>query len=191
MPEYKLDNASIRDLIIDKKVEFPKYASPIINLASRYAQATRPSIVGQMSELIKRFDGNSYSEWEKWYREHYPNSIDQATSSVMSMIKRFERILEELDESLVRSWVEDLILVKTFTGLRFQEAIFKYLSNIRGVEYRLATPEEESRGIDGYLDGVAYSIKPHSYRSMELNENIAAQIIYYEKDNNGITFSTD
>ena len=53
----------------------------------------------------------------------------------------------KIDRDLVRRWVEDLVLVKTFTGLRFQEAILRKLAELKGCDYRLAHPYEESQGI--------------------------------------------
>lgn len=44
--------------------EFPKYTTQILNLANQNAQATRPKVVGQMSELIKEFTGRTLEEWE-------------------------------------------------------------------------------------------------------------------------------
>ena len=48
-------------------LEFPKYTTQIINIANQNAQGTRPSVVGQMSELIQEFSGKSIAEWKKWY----------------------------------------------------------------------------------------------------------------------------
>jgi hypothetical protein len=40
--------------------EFPKYWTG--NMANQYSQGTRAKHVGQMSDLIQEFNGNSYSE---------------------------------------------------------------------------------------------------------------------------------
>jgi len=49
------------------------------------------------------------------------------------------------------------------------------------VKYRTATPEEESKGIDGYIGNEPVSIKPTTYKTKNLQENIQAKIIFYEK----------
>ncbi len=88
----------------------------------------------------------------------------------------------KIDRTLVKSWVEDLVLVKTFTGLKFQEAILRKLLAIKGCDYRLAELCEESQGIDGVVGEEAYSIKPSTYRSMaNLAESIKIKIVFYEK----------
>jgi hypothetical protein len=71
--------------------------------------------------------------------------------------------------------------------LRFQEAILKKGAEIKGTTYRLATPVEESKGIDGYIGDIPVSIKPYSYKvKASLPEHIEAKIIYYNKVKDGI-----
>jgi len=149
--EIKIKNEEIRKLMNIESPEFPKYTTQILNLANQNAQATRPNVVGQMSELIKEFKENSLEEWEKWYLSKYPDSIDKATQKIMEMIENLKEAIDKIDENMVRKWVRDLVIVKTYVGLKFQEAILKKLANEFGVDYRLSTPEDESKGIDGYL----------------------------------------
>jgi MjaI restriction endonuclease len=52
---------------------------------------------------------------------------------------------------MVNKWAKDLILTKTFVGLCFQESILIKVATLKGMSYRLSTPEEESTGIDGYV----------------------------------------
>ena len=54
--------------------------------------------------------------------------------------------------------------------------------------YRLATPEEERRGIDGFIGDKPISIKPITYKiKMGLNEIIDTPIIFYDKKKDGIS----
>ena len=82
----------------------------------------------------------------------------------------------------VQRRVEELVVVKTYCGLKFQEAILRKIAEERHVGYRLASPEEETQGIDGFIGEQAVSIKPVTYRQMnELPEHIDVPIIYYDK----------
>ena len=102
------------------------------------------------------------------------------------MIENFKKASLKIDRDLVRSWVEDLVLGKTFTGLKFQAAILGRLAEIKGCSYRLTEPDEESQGIDGFVGEEAYSIKPKTYNTLpNLQESIEAKIIFYEKKNDG------
>ncbi len=188
--KIKLKNSEIQEYVVkDSPSEFPKYTTQLINLANQNSQATRPKNVGQMTELIKEFPGKSFDEWVKWYQERHPNAIDDATDKITSMVENLDEVFPIIDRNLVKAWVEDLILVKTFIGLKFQEAILKKLSEIKGCDYRLAEPYEEAKGIDGFVGDDAYSIKPSSYDSKQfLSEIIEVKIISYEKKRDGIVF---
>ena len=86
-----------------------------------------------------------------------------------------------------RLWVEDLVLEKTFIGLRFQEAILKKVAETRGMPYRLASVTEEAQGIDGVIGDVPISIKPSTYKIKNaLRETLKAKIIFYDKTKSGL-----
>ena len=185
--ELKIKVDEIRKLMEIDTPEFPKYATQIINLANQNAQATRPKVVGQMSELIKEFTGRTLEEWEDWYQKRYPESIDRATKKILEMINNFRDVINKIDEHMIRQWVRDLVIVKTFIGLRFQEAVLRKIAEKFGTGYRLSTPEEESKGIDGYIGEIPISLKPITYQSKKmLTEKIEVDIIYYEKQKDGL-----
>ena len=187
--KIKLKTAEIQEYMNAPAREFPKYTTQIINLANQNSQATRPKNVGQMTDLIQEFSGQTFEEWVTWYQERYPDAIENATDKITSMIENLNEAFVKIDRTLVKLWVEDLVLVKTFAGLRFQEAILRKLSEIKGRDYRLAEPYEESQGIDGFVGEEAYSIKPSSYHSKDnLAESIEAKIIFYEKKKEGVVF---
>lgn len=98
------------------------------------------------------------------------------------MIEELKTAINKIDESMVKKWVADLVLDKTFMGLRFQEVILKRIAKLKGSTYRLANPSEESKGIDGFIGEIPVSIKPESYKTKAmLNEEISVKIIFYEK----------
>jgi len=88
--EFKIKTEEIRKLMEVEAPEFPKYATQILNLANYHAQATRPRVVGQMSELIKEFTGRTLQEWEEWYIERHPDAIEKATKKIVEMIDNFQ-----------------------------------------------------------------------------------------------------
>jgi len=180
--KIKITVEEIRKYLDIETPEFPKYVAPLINLANQYAQGTRPKVVGQMSELIQEFEGKTLSEWEQWYLKKKPDAIRNATEKILQKLKELQNSLSKIDRTTVEQWVRDLLIVKTFVGLRFQEAILKKGAELKGANYRLAEPEEESKGIDGYIGDVPVSIKPHTYEiKASLPEHIDIKIIYYKK----------
>jgi len=185
--KIKITLKEIREYLNIDTPEFPKYVAPLINLANQYAQGTRPRVVGQMSELIKEFEGKTLSEWEEWYLNKKPEAIKNATEKILQKLKELRNSLNKIDRSTVEQWVRDLVIVKTFAGLRFQEAILKKGAEIKGTDYRFAEPDEESKGVDGYIGSIPVSIKPHTYMvKAALPEHIDIKIIYYRKIDDGI-----
>ena len=185
--KIKLSNDDLRKLLDIETPEFPKYTTQIINLANQNAQGTRPKVVGQMSELIQHFTGKELDEWEKWYLKQKPDAIKDATEKVLRMVDNLKDAIGKIDKEMVQTWVRDLVVVKTFMGLKFHEAILKQGAEIKGLDYRFSDFTEESKGIDGYIGGVPVSIKPETYKiKPALSENISVKMIYYKKIKNGI-----
>jgi len=188
----KIKNEDLIKDCIGQITNFPKYTSQLINLANQNAQGTRPRVVGQMSDLIQEFPGNNYQEWVKWYKDRKSNAILNATDKIYEMIANLKEAIRLIDKSLVQHWVEDLVLTKTYIGLRFQESILKKIASLKGESYRIANATEESSGIDGFIGKTAVSIKPVTYKTKGmLSEKIDAKMIYYEKDKDGIKLSFD
>mgnify|MGYP000263859478 CR=1 FL=1 len=194
MAKIKISYDELTELVVGRKPKkFPKYVGPLINLANQFAQGTRPAVVGQLSELIKECPYKTYEGWKNWYLSKRPDAIQVATERIKRMLEAFKLTIINIDEETVRDWVEDLVLVKTFVGLRFQEAILQKIASIKGVSYRLATPEEEAKGIDGYIGGVSVSIKPSTYKAKQIlmEELQAEKVIYYKKKKDGIEIDID
>jgi hypothetical protein len=184
---FKIKNSELVAEISGEAKEFPKYTTQIMNLANQNAQGTRPRVVGQLSELIQQCPHKEYSKWREWYLQQQPKAIDDATHKVFAMVEELKKAINHIDEKLVRKWVEDLVIDKTFIGLKFQEAILKRVARIKNTSYRLSTPDEESKGIDGFIGNTPVSIKPTTYKTKNmLNEQIDAKIIFYEKEKDGI-----
>jgi len=188
----KISNNEIQEILAGESVLFPKYTTQIINLANQNAQGTRPRIVGQMSDLIQEFDGKTLDEWREWYNDRMPDAIENATNKIYPMVENLKEAITKVDRELVRQWVEDLTIIKTFTGLRFQGAVLSKVAEIKGVTYRLANPTEESKGIDGLIGDKAVSIKPITYKmKSSLSEKIDVPIIYYDKKKDAISIEFD
>ncbi len=187
MTKIKISFDQIKKYLGSSIEEFPKYSTQILNLANQDSQATRPKIVGQLSDLIQEFKGNKIEKWEEWYLKKYPKAIEIATNKLKDMVTNFKNSINKIDDEIIRKWVKDLVVVKTFIGLKFQEAILKKGAELLKNNYRLANPDEESKGIDGFIGDIPVSIKPETYKIKKgLNESIKVKMVYYEKIKNGI-----
>ena len=187
MENFVISNSEIQSYLGLDETTFPKYTTVLMNIANRTSQGTRPNVVGQLSELIQEFDGDSYQEWEQWYLERHPDAIEKATKKIQGMILNFKEAIDKIDEEVISRWTEDLILRKTYFGFRFQDIILEKIAETMKTTYRKSTPADESQGIDGYIGEKPVSIKPTTYTTMDvIDNNITVPIIYYEKKSNGV-----
>jgi hypothetical protein len=185
--KLKIKNTEIQEILSGEPTfVYPKYTTQLMNLANSNSQATRAKNVGQLSDLIQEFGGETLTEWESFYKKRFPNAIKEASVKIYNMTLNFG-INPLITLELVEKWTEELIILKTFSGLKFQESILKKISSLKGVDYRLATPSEESKGIDGFIGEIGVSVKPTSYKSKNLMESIELDMIFYDKKKDGIS----
>lgn len=184
---FEISNEEVAQELAGKTPTFPKYTTQILNLCSRNAKATWPFVVGKMSELVQECPYNTYEEWRKWYLSKKPNAIQEAALRIKGMIRNIKDALSLIDDEMIKTWVDDLVITKSFAGIRFQKAILSHVAKLKGTTFRMAEPAEESKGIDGYIGQDQVSIKPITYKlKPELRESIRIPILYYEKLKNGI-----
>ena len=191
-----ISNEELRELNDITNPDFPKYTSQLINWANQNAHGTRPKIVGQLSELFPEYQANAdeivIGNWREWYLERYPDAIDDATNKIFAQIENLKKAIQLIDRSMVKRWVDDLVISKTFSGMYVQRAILAKLAGMRDETFRLALPNEESHGIDGYVGDIAYSVKPDTYKAMNrLPEEIDVKMIYYSKKNSKFYFEIE
>lgn len=175
---------------------FPKYTSQLINIANQNAQGTRPRVVGQMSNLVPEFLASEQTitidNWKKWYTEKHPRAVENAVDRIYRQVENLKQAIVCIDREMVQHWVEDLVINKTFNGLYVQKAILASLAKKKNTTYRLATPEEEAVGIDGYVGDTPYSVKPDTYKTMNrLSETIDVKMIYYSKKKASLTIEVE
>jgi len=184
---FIISNEEVAEELVGETKTFPKYTTQIMNLCNQNAQGTRPSVVGQMSELVQECPYRTYKEWRQWYLSKKPNAIGDATQRIKTMVGNLRAAIALIDDNMIKTWVEDLVIAKSFTGLHFQQAILSRVAKMKRTTFRIARPDEESKGIDGYIGQEKVSIKPETYKSkLGLPESIRVPIIYYEKLKDGI-----
>lgn len=175
---------------------FPKYTTQLINLANQNAQGTRPAAVGRMSELFPEFMSSgeemTIENWRSWYTAKYPDVLKTAVDRVYAQVQNLKGAVSQINRKMVENWVNDLVINKTFNGMYIQKAILSSLAERKDTNYRLASPEEESAGIDGYVGDVPYSIKPDTYKTMRnLPEKINVGMVYYTKTKAGFKIEAE
>ncbi len=183
----KIKNQELIQELVGVPAEFPKYTTQILNIANQNSKGTAPKVVGQLSELINECPEKTYTGWKRWYLANHPDAIDNATERITIMVNNLANAIKLIDVAMIKKWVEDLVLEKTFIGLRFQEAILKKVASIKSQNYRPSTPSEEARGIDGFVGDTPISIKPITYKTKNaLRETLQGKVVFYEKKKDGL-----
>ncbi len=167
------------------------YVKSVINIANGFSHASRPKQVGQMSDLIQEYRNSTCTPtedgWRKFYYEKIgSDKIQIAANKTWEYIQRIKENLNSLTQEDVYEWEDNLIITKTWSGLQIQLDILEMVCG--NDNYRLATPKEESQGIDGFVDGEPVSIKPNTYKkTIEYGkETIPYRIIFYKKTKKGL-----
>jgi probable type-2 restriction enzyme mthZI len=187
LKKIKIKNREIEQLSNAAIYSFPKYTTMLINQVNKTAHGTRSKVVGQMSELIQKFDGQTLEEWIEWYNKEQPNAVEAATEKIYNQFKKLKAAVMLIDKDLIREWVKDLVYTKTFCGLKVQQAIISFIAGKLGKTWKLANKKEEGKGIDGYIGETAVQIKSVTYKmEKHLNEVIDVVFIYYEKKKDGL-----
>lgn len=189
--KFTLSNRELAELNQCPPPEFPKYTTQLMNLANQNGQGTRPNVVGQMSELIVNFHADtpspSVEAWEAWYTAHHPDALETATDRVYAQILHLREALPLIDRAMVRDWVQDLLISKTYNGLCIQEAVLAALAARLNQPFRRSVPHEEAQGIDGFIGDLPYSVKPDTYSSKQmLSEKLPIRIVTYSKSKSGL-----
>lgn len=192
MTNFNISTEKLKKLNKTNNFSFPKYTTQIINIANQNAGATKPKKVGQLSDLfplyLKDTENPSVETWNDWYLQRYPKTIDNATDKVMEHVELLRNAISKIDREMVHKWVEDLVINKTYDGNTAQIAVLSAIAERVGTTYIPSTPEEEAKGIDGWINGIPYSVKPDSYKSKDmLPEEIRAHKVFYKKKKSGIS----
>lgn len=185
--KLRLPSDRIRGILELDPLELPTNVSPLINLANTFAQGTRPSVVGKLTELIQEFGDGDLAGWEKWYLDRNAAKLVVARELIKAKLAEFRQVLDRITDEQIDEWVRDLVLVKTYIGLRVQDAILRDVARAVQKEYREASSVDESRNIDGWIGVTPVSVKPDSYKQKpELRGDMPSALIFYSKGDKGI-----
>lgn len=163
------------------------YVSTLINKVNEWAWATRPVTVGELAtEIFPEFISNQKThtseKWEDYYLANYKEKYDLALQKLKTKFESVKMTVNTISDDDLKAWLDDFLFTKTFNGLYYQEAILQDIAQRTGKELVPASSQDESLGIDGYIDGKPYSVKPESYKQTQSSrhEKINATMVYYK-----------
>jgi hypothetical protein len=155
-------------------------------MISTNAQATRPKHIGNLSLMKRNFNGQSIEEWKKYLTDVDPYIIDKVVSKIMDKSIEMCITAPYLNYDTIKIWAEDLIFNKTFIGFYIENLVFDTVSKKFGLKFhRQLTSNDESQGIDGYLNDKPFNVKPKTFKNKKTPSNkVNCEIIYYNLENN-------
>jgi hypothetical protein len=150
------------------------------------AQATRPKHIGNLSLMKCNFNGQSIEEWKKYLTDVDPYIIDKVVNKIMDKSIEMCITAPYLNYDTVKIWAEDLIFYKTFIGFYIENLVFETISKKFGLKFhRKLTSNDESLGIDGYLNDKPFNVKPKTFKNKKNPSNkVNCEIIYYNLKKN-------
>src|SRR5205807_10022626 len=83
---FTISNEEIAEELVGETKSFPKYTTQILNLCNQNAQGTRPSVVGQMSDLVQECPYRTYKERKQWYLSKKHNALADPTQRIRKMV---------------------------------------------------------------------------------------------------------
>ncbi len=202
----KLKNKIKKAGVADELYPLPKYAAQIFNIISNTGQATRPKVVGQMSEIIPNFINNFYDEkgvypdykdWEQFYLREYVSNYEDGFSKLKEYVSKYEHAMKQIlnNEELAKVWYNKFIFYQNFEGFEFEKIVFEFIKENYGFGkkpfiIRNSTKKEESKNIDFVVANstndrkLLFNSKPSTYSIEAKFTNISNEIIIvrYIKD---------
>lgn len=145
-----------------------------------------------MSELIVCATPQSLEEWKDWYLANHPDALKQAHGLLRAKVDQFRSVLEAVDDDVIAAWLWDLVINKTYQGLRVQQVVLKRVAMVLDKAVTYATAADEAKGIDGHIGQKPVSVKPTSHTSRHgLPDSLPECTTYYEKCSGGLRISFD
>jgi hypothetical protein len=184
----RLKPQDLRGKDVGAAKEFPDLTSDLINLANHLSKATTRKKLGNPTLAIEEFEGKTFEEWAYFYDQKRPGALDTASQEIYSAIEKLRKALELVDEDLVRHWVEEAVLKRTYAAWRIQETILRHIAKLQGKPFRQADAQESEAGIDGFIDECPFSVRPvsHYFKGPPEEQDTQVAVVYFEKAKRGL-----
>ena len=168
--------------------EFPDLTIDLICLANHLSKATTRKKLGNPTSVIEEFEGKTFEDWERFYEQKRPGALDTASREIYSTMEKLRKALELVDKELVRHWVEEAVLKRTYAAWRIQETILKHIAKLQGKPFRQADDHESEAGIDGFIDERPFSVSPvsHYFKVPPEEQDAQLHMVYFEKAKSGL-----
>lgn len=160
----------------------------ILNNSYNQSCNSGTKVLGDMSEITSEFEGGSYEDFIEFYNDEYDGEqrkYDAIDKMAENLVSRIESVGGTLDWGYAVSWASRYIesmLVNSYRGFMDEERAIELVADELQMPWRVAPPEDESRGIDGYIGGRSVQVKPDTHTSLDVNSYETDLLVVYEYD---------
>lgn len=158
------------DLFPTKIREWPKYSTQLLNLCNQNGRGTTPKNIGSLKELWTRMVSEgirpSVENWFDYLNDNYGHEIvEGATDRIWSMAQKMD-LDHKLTKDMCHDYAMEIIYIKTALGMAMEEQAVMRAAEYLKSDYRLSTKEEESQGIDAWINKIPVQVKPDDYNNL-------------------------
>lgn len=174
------------------------YSFNLIDKAVEACRSNRKEEIGSFSDMHQTFNSTEHTGLNNWKKYAFINMpkgcvdkfVTTTKKQLYTMLTMFLKPAQyefntELVDKQIRIYFYDLAIIGTYKGMRNQYNIIRSVASRLNCEYQpYSTPQEESKNIDGYINGHPVSVKPESFKRrhrVTIKDSIA--IIYYDTEN--------
>ena len=159
----KLTAKNYNNSIAPHRREWPKYSTQLLNIATQNCQALRAKFVGSMKEtwleMKKQNLAGTLDTWTDYYNStHGTDGLVEASKKTFVMIKAMG--ITRIEEAMCLDYIKEVVYNKTHMGMGGEETAVQVVADYYKLPYRWSTAEEESRGIDAWIDDKPVQVKP-------------------------------
>ena len=203
----KIETISKKKLTKSNEKEYkisykPKtYHSSFLNTVNKDAHSSRPETVGSLAtdlfpKYIEQATEPSPADWKRHYKNGHFEQYENGLKKFKEQFEKEKKAINDITDEDLTNWYDDLLFNKTFSGLYVEDAILKDIASKKKKSYQKSSSSEESKGIDGYIGDIPYSVKAESYKdsAAKNTETINAKMVYYRytedenKKNTGVEY---
>jgi len=174
----KISSRAYQAVVKRDRYSFPVNSKPILNIATQNSQATRPKVVGSMKDQFTAFlttGKRSVDEWETYYLQTCNGraKIQAATDLLYNYLNKMPVDHSVFTRDLAEKYITELTINKTHYGMSGEYHSVLAAAAYFDSGFRFSTAEEESHGIDAWINDRPVQVKPHDSVKMHHVRNHA------------------
>jgi hypothetical protein len=191
--EVTIDSDERRRLTTRDIYEVPKYTFFALDAAVQYSGANQKHSIGDVEAIYQEFEeeypDGTFEDWKQFYLQNYQGEsrLEDATEDAHRMFLRLRESIEQIDQSDIRNYIEELVLNKTYGQQNPREAIAEKLVQDKSPDFGFPTKDPESGMIHLTYQGRPVTIQSKMFDEddVDIETDDDLLVLFYEEQANG------